>query len=159
FKIKTGSRSLSLQSMILQRSQVVFTTFLGNSGSLMKWNMDRNLSLINSLMVTLWATLLLFSPLVGSDFDVLLKRNGKLIKSERLLNGLYKFKEGTTIDRVVLDCINSLQNGADLLWIETPIPHIRQIAHLVNQIREVVPDAKLVYNNSPSFNWTLNFLK
>ena len=24
-------------------------------------------------------------------------------------------------------------------------------------IREVVPNAKLVYNNSPSFNWTLNF--
>jgi isocitrate lyase len=24
-------------------------------------------------------------------------------------------------------------------------------------IREVVPSAKLVYNNSPSFNWTLNF--
>jgi isocitrate lyase len=29
------------------------------------------------------------------------------------------FKEGSNIDRVVLDCITSLQNGADLLWIET----------------------------------------
>src|SRR5690554_7800132 len=28
---------------------------------------------------------------------------------------------------------------------------------MVNRIREVCPDAKLVYNNSPSFNWTLNF--
>jgi len=28
---------------------------------------------------------------------------------------------------------------------------------MVNRIREVVPSAKLVYNNSPSFNWTLNF--
>ena len=28
---------------------------------------------------------------------------------------------------------------------------------MVNRIREVVPDAKLVYNNSPSFNWTLSF--
>ncbi len=28
---------------------------------------------------------------------------------------------------------------------------------MVNEIRKVVPDAKLVYNNSPSFNWTLNF--
>jgi isocitrate lyase len=26
-----------------------------------------------------------------------------------------------------------------------------------DRIREVVPNAKLVYNNSPSFNWTLNF--
>jgi isocitrate lyase len=27
---------------------------------------------------------------------------------------------------------------------------------MVNRIKEVVPNAKLVYNNSPSFNWTLN---
>jgi isocitrate lyase len=57
----------------------------------------------------------------------------------------------------VLDCITSLQNGADLLWIETEKPHIEQIAGMVDRIREVDPDAKLVYNNSPSFNWTLNF--
>src|SRR6476619_7113547 len=28
---------------------------------------------------------------------------------------------------------------------------------IVNRIRKVVPNAKLAYNNSPSFNWTLNF--
>ena len=28
---------------------------------------------------------------------------------------------------------------------------------MVSRIREAVPDAKLVYNNSPSFNWTLSF--
>ena len=28
---------------------------------------------------------------------------------------------------------------------------------MINRIREVIPNAKLVYNNSPSFNWTLNF--
>jgi isocitrate lyase len=50
-----------------------------------------------------------------------------------------------------------LQNGADLLWIETEKPHIEQIAGMVERIREVFPNAKLVYNNSPSFNWTLNF--
>ncbi|MEC8483381.1 MAG: isocitrate lyase, partial [Pseudomonadota bacterium] len=32
-----------------------------------------------------------------------------------------------------------------------------QIKGMVDRIREVVPNAKLVYNNSPSFNWTLNF--
>ena len=57
----------------------------------------------------------------------------------------------------MLDCINALQNGADLLWIETEKPHIEQIAGMVDRIRDVVPNAKLVYNNSPSFNWTLNF--
>lgn len=89
--------------------------------------------------------------------DVLLKRDGKLVRPVRLPNGLYKFKEGSNIDRVVLDCVTSLQNGADLLWIETPTPNVKQIAHMVNRVREIVPNAKLVYNNSPSFNWTLNF--
>jgi isocitrate lyase len=89
--------------------------------------------------------------------DVLLKRNGKLVRPVRLPNGLYKFKDGSNIDRVVLDCVTSLQNGADLLWIETPTPNVKQIAAMVNRVKEVVPTAKLVYNNSPSFNWTLNF--
>jgi isocitrate lyase len=89
--------------------------------------------------------------------DTVMKLDGKLVKPVRLPNGLYKFKEDTGVDRVVLDCITSLQNGADLLWIETEKPHVGQIAEMVNAIREVVPNAKLVYNNSPSFNWTLNF--
>jgi isocitrate lyase len=93
----------------------------------------------------------------AKEDDVLLKRDGKLVRPVRLANGLYKFKEGTNIDRVVLDCITSLQNGADLLWIETPTPNVQQIANMVNRVKEVVPNAKLVYNNSPSFNWTLNF--
>jgi len=68
-----------------------------------------------------------------------------------------QFRKGSGEDRCVLDCITALQNGADLLWIETEKPHVGQIAGMVNRIREVVPNAKLVYNNSPSFNWTLNF--
>ena len=89
--------------------------------------------------------------------DMLLKQGDKCIKPTRLANGLVRFKPNTGADRVVLDCITSLQHGADLLWIETEKPHIGQIAELVNRIRDVVPNAKLVYNNSPSFNWTLNF--
>ena len=89
--------------------------------------------------------------------DVVVKANGKLLKPARLPSGLFQFKKGSGEDRVVLDCITSLQNGADLIWIETEKPHVGQIASVVNRIREVVPDAKLVYNNSPSFNWTLNF--
>ena len=95
----------------------------------------------------------------AKEDDVLLKRDGKLVRPIRLANGLYKFKDGSNIDRVVLDCITSLQNGADLLWIETPTPNVRQIANMVNRVKEVVPNAKLVYNNSPSFNWTLSFRK
>lgn len=93
----------------------------------------------------------------AKDDEVLIKRDGKLHRPSRLTSGLYEFAEGTNIDRVVLDCVSSLQSGADLIWIETPIPHVGQIASMVNRIKEKVPNAKLVYNNSPSFNWTLSF--
>lgn len=89
--------------------------------------------------------------------DVIINRDGKLMRPKRLRSNLFQFREGTGADRCVLDCITSLQNGADLLWIETEKPHIEQIASMVDRIREVIPNAKLVYNNSPSFNWTLNF--
>ena len=93
----------------------------------------------------------------GQPGDVLINRDGKLARPKRLPSNLYQFRAGTGEDRVVLDCVTSLQNGADLLWIETEKPHVEQIAGMVERIREVVPDAKLVYNNSPSFNWTLSF--
>ena len=89
--------------------------------------------------------------------DVIINRDGKLMRPKRLPSNLYQFRSGTGEDRCVLDCITSLQHGADLLWIETEKPHIEQIAGMVDRIREVIPNAKLVYNNSPSFNWTLNF--
>ena len=89
--------------------------------------------------------------------DVVIKQDGKLVRPKRLPSNLFEFRKGTGEDRCVLDCIASLQNGADLLWIETEKPHIGQIGGMVNRIREVIPNAKLVYNNSPSFNWTLNF--
>jgi len=89
--------------------------------------------------------------------DVVINRGGTLMKPKRLPSNLFQFREGTGADRCVMDCIASLDNGADLLWIETEKPHIEQIASMVDRIREVHPTAKLVYNNSPSFNWTLNF--
>ena len=57
-------------------------------------------------------------------FDITIHQNGILVKPVRLANGLYKFRNGTGFDRVVLDCITSLQNGADLLWIETEKPNV-----------------------------------
>jgi len=92
-----------------------------------------------------------------NEGDMVLKQNGQLVRPVRLPNGLFRFKAGTGEQRVVLDCVTSLQNGADLLWIETEKPHVGQIGGMVSEIRKIIPDAKLVYNNSPSFNWTLNF--
>ena len=97
------------------------------------------------------------NDLASLNGDVIINRDGKLVRPKRLASNLYQFREGTGADRCVLDCVNALKNGADLLWIETEKPHIEQIASMVDRVRETVPNAKLVYNNSPSFNWTLIF--
>jgi isocitrate lyase len=97
------------------------------------------------------------SPGDMKNGDVVLNRGGKLLRPKRLPSNLFQFRAGTGEDRCVLDSITSLQNGADLLWIETEKPHIEQIAGMMDRIRAVIPNAKLAYNNSPSFNWTLNF--
>ena len=97
------------------------------------------------------------SPETMNHGDVMISQDGKIVRPKRLPSNLYQFKEGTGEARCILDSITSLQNGADLIWIETEKPHIGQIGAMMDEIKKVVPDAKLVYNNSPSFNWTLNF--
>ena len=97
------------------------------------------------------------SPETMNHGDVMISQDGKIVRPKRLPSNLYQFKEGTGEARCILDSITSLQNGADLIWIETEKPHIGQIGAMMEEIKKVVPDAKLVYNNSPSFNWTLNF--
>jgi isocitrate lyase len=91
------------------------------------------------------------------DGELALYRDGEFVKPVRMPNGLFAFKDGSGKQRVIEDCIASLtQGGADLLWIETDTPNVDEIASMVNEIRKVVPNA---YNNSPSFNWTLNLRK
>ena len=97
------------------------------------------------------------TPEEMNNGDVVLNRDGHLLRPKRLESNLFQFRAGTGEDRCILDCITSLNNGADMIWIETEKPHIAQIGGMVDRIREVIPNAKLVYNNSPSFNWTLNF--
>jgi isocitrate lyase len=89
--------------------------------------------------------------------DVVINRNGKLVRPKRLPSGLYQFRESTGHERCVFDCIGALNAGADLLWIETAVPTVHEIKGMMDDVRKVHPNAKLVYNNSPSFNWTLNF--
>jgi len=43
---------------------------------------------------------------------------------------------------------------ADLLWLETGDPSVQKAAGFAKDIHDVVPDKKLVYNLSPSFNWS-----
>ncbi|MBO9544808.1 isocitrate lyase [Caulobacter sp.] len=94
------------------------------------------------------------------DGELAIMKDGAFVKPVRMPNGLFAFQDGTGRARVIEDCIANLtQGGADLLWIETDTPNVDEIASMVAEIRKVVPNAKLTYNNSPSFNWTLNLRK
>ena len=89
--------------------------------------------------------------------ELALRRDGRFVRPVRLPNGLFPFVEGSGRARAIEDCIASLTvGGADLLWIETDTPDVDEIADMATEIRKIVPNAKLAYNNSPSFNWTLN---
>ena len=46
----------------------------------------------------------------------------------------------------MLDCVTSLRNGADLLWIETAVPDLKDIASLVAAVREQVLHLVIIYN-------------
>jgi len=94
-----------------------------------------------------------------AEGDVCINRGGKLVRPKRLPSGLYEFRKGTGPERCVFDCIEAIKAGADLLWIETATPSVKDIAAMMNGVKKEIPNAKLVYNNSPSFNWTLNFRK
>jgi isocitrate lyase len=76
--------------------------------------------------------------------DVMINKDGYLLRPKRLPSNLYQFRKGTGEARCILDSITSLQNGADLIWIETEKPHIGQIGAMMDEIRKVVPNAKLV---------------
>jgi len=94
------------------------------------------------------------------DGELAIMKDGAFVKPVRMPNGLFAFQDGTGRQRVIEDCIANLtQGGADLLWIETDTPNVDEIASMVAEVRKVVPNAKLTYNNSPSFNWTLNLRK
>ena len=69
-----------------------------------------------------------------------------MVKPNRVASYVFQFRKGTGEDRCVLDCITSLKNGADLIWIETEKPHIEQIGSMVKRVRNVIPDAKVVYS-------------
>jgi isocitrate lyase len=43
---------------------------------------------------------------------------------------------------------------ADMIWLETKTPDLKQAQSFARRIREKVPGKWLVYNLSPSFNWS-----
>ncbi|KIY46310.1 isocitrate lyase and phosphorylmutase [Fistulina hepatica ATCC 64428] len=69
----------------------------------------------------------------------------------RTKEGYYHFTGG--IDAAVRRAI-TFAPYADLIWLETMTPDIAQARAFARRIREVHPGKWLVYNLSPSFNWS-----
>ena len=55
--------------------------------------------------------------------DVMINRDGKIVRPKRLPSNLYQFRKGTGEERCILDSITSLQNGADLITIQKMMGH------------------------------------
>jgi isocitrate lyase len=53
---------------------------------------------------------------------------------------------------LIEDCITSFKTEFDE-WIETDTPNVKQIVQMVNRVKAVIPNAKLVLI-TPIFNWT-----
>ncbi|KAG9055177.1 hypothetical protein FS842_002944 [Serendipita sp. 407] len=65
--------------------------------------------------------------------------------------GYYHFKGGV---EAAIKRSNLFAPYADLLWLETKKPDLEQASDFARRIRNTHPGKKLVYNLSPSFNWS-----
>lgn len=86
--------------------------------------------------------------LITSDID---ERDRKFIMgNERTSEGFYYVKNGVEqgIDRGL-----SYAPYADLLWMETSTPDLKQAKQFADAIHAKYPGKLLAYNCSPSFNW------
>lgn len=55
---------------------------------------------------------------------------------------------------VAIDRTLAFAPYADMLWLETKTPDLQQASSFASRIHQKFPEAKLVYNLSPSFNWS-----
>ncbi|QEU61636.1 Icl2 [Kluyveromyces lactis] len=69
----------------------------------------------------------------------------------RTKEGFYMFKGGM---KPAIQRSLAFAPYADLLWLETKSPDLKQAQAFSKEIHDEYPEAKLVYNLSPSFNWS-----
>ncbi|CEH17094.1 isocitrate lyase [Ceraceosorus bombacis] len=72
-------------------------------------------------------------------------------EAPRTKEGYFHFTGG--IDAAVKR-VNLFAPYADLLWLETKTPDVGEATDFAKRIHNVHPNKKLVYNLSPSFNWS-----
>ena len=72
-------------------------------------------------------------------------------EAPRTKEGYFHFVGG--VDAAVKR-VNLFAPYADLLWLETKTPDVKEATGFAKRNHDVHPDKKLVYNLSPSFNWS-----
>ena len=89
------------------------------------------------------------AKLITSDID---GRDQPYLNGERTEEGFFYFKENTELERCVARGL-AYAPFADLLWMETSTPDLKQAQAFADGIHEKFPGKMLAYNCSPSFNW------
>ena len=97
------------------------------------------------------------AKLLTSDVD---PRDRDFITGERTAEGFYRHKdsEGEGMRRSIARGL-AYAPYADLLWMETSNPDLKQAKTFAEAIRKQFPNQLLSYNCSPSFNWAANLDK
>ncbi|MCU0512010.1 MAG: isocitrate lyase [Anaerolineae bacterium] len=88
------------------------------------------------------------ATLLTSDID---ERDRRFITGERTAEGFFEVNHGieASIDRGL-----SYAPYADMLWMETSHPDLEEARQFAEAIHARFPGKMLMYNCSPSFNWT-----
>ena len=89
------------------------------------------------------------ATLITSDIDA---RDRQFLTGERTDEGFYRYKGG--IEACIARGL-AYAPFADMLWMETSTPDLRQARQFAEGIHKVFPGKLLAYNCSPSFHWKL----
>ena len=89
------------------------------------------------------------AKLITTDID---PRDKPFISGERTEEGFYRLDDKDALDRCIARGL-AFAPYADLLWMETSKPDLKQAEDFANSIRSEFPNQMLAYNCSSSFNW------
>jgi isocitrate lyase len=94
------------------------------------------------------------AQLITSDVD---ERDRPFLSGERTPEGFYRLRqgEGESMARCIARGL-AFAPYADLIWMETSKPSLKQARTFAEAIHRVFPGKLLAYNCSPSFNWRAN---
>ncbi len=96
-------------------------------------------------------------PALGNG-DVIINREGKLMRPKRLPCNLYQFRDGHRRGSLRARLHHLAATTVPTCCGSRPRSRISSRSRRWSTASaRSIPNAKLVYNNSPSFNWTLNF--